>query len=484
MNLAIEKRRYIVDSDSEVDANDNRIKRVKKSNGKTKVTELNDDCLEKLFLYLCLRDLASICVSNTRFSHSSTYVFRKLHANTLIVFDPFAANGKIFNDFLNMLDAFGDHIKRLQVTFYHEQRYRKRNQQIFDRIVEKCSKSVTELNLSNIHNNMDNMNISKPFLHLEKFTLNDSFFNDSMTHLIRMSTNISCVEFHGVENVFNPSFIEQNVPLMKHFGNYNQVITDSEVENLQKFRRFVNANEQLTSLGVGERELEMMFRYEEVRKQFFKTIHRKLPYPDQPNHITYLLPFESVYFGHLKHLSLSLGYSTDFLRCVRERRLTIESLPLDELELRVGHFNLESVHFILRCRQLRKLQLYVRERLDMINIAAVALNLAQLHELQIFLLYNENPKLSIIPDTLSIIIKNGGHPKRIVFGFQITKPSHSTNPEYETETARNHEAIFMESFSKHLPRQWSINFETDKINRHNSYGSFFLCAILEQQSMK
>ena len=228
----------------------------------------------------------------------------------------------------------------------------------------------------------------------------------------------------------------------------------------------------------------MMFRYEEVRKQFFKTIHRKLPYPDQPNHITYLLPFESVYFGHLKHLSLSLGYSTDFLRCVRERRLTIESLPLDELELRVGHFNLESVHFILRCRQLRKLQLYVRERLDMINIAAVALNLAQLHELQIFLLYNENPKLSIIPDTLSIIIKNGGHPKRIVFGFQITKPSHSTNPKYETETARNHEAIFMESFSKHLPRQWSINFETDKINRHNSYGSFFLCAILEQQSMK
>lgn len=484
MDVAIQKRRYIVDNDIDIEINENanKIRRVRKSNGKTKVFDLNDDCLEKLFSYLRLRDLGNICMSSTRFPNSAEYVFRTLHADTLIVFDPCAANGRIYKDFLNMLDGFGDHVKRLQVTFYHEQRYRNRNQEILNRIVEKCSKSVIELNLSNVQNNM---NISKPFLHLQKFTLNDSYFNDSMANFIRMSPKIMSLDFYSVENVFNSSFVEQKVPLMEHFGNYNQVITDSEVENLKKFRRFVNVNQQLTSLGVGEKELEMMFRYEEIRQQFFKTIHRKLPYPYQPDRITYLLPFEPVYFGQLHHLSLSLGYSTDFLHCMRERRLSIVNLPLQQLELYIGHFNIELVDFIVHCRHVRKLQLYVCERLNIMNVVGVAFNLPQLDELQVFLLYDESPKISIIPDVMNVIAKNCEHVKRIVVGFEIVKPSHSIDSDYAYEkgTANRYESIFYDSFSKNLPSQWSVHFKTQNIDikRQNSNTSYVLCAVLDQR---
>lgn len=479
MDLAIQKRRYIVDI--EVEVNDNKIKCAKKSKVQIDMIAINDDCLEKLFLYLNLKDLVNISVSDTRFLNSAGYVFRQLHADKLIIFDPCTSNRKTFNDFLNILDGFGNSIRRLQVTFYHEQRYRNRNQEILNRIVDKCSKSVVELNLSNIPNDM---NISKPFSNLQQFTLNDSYFNDSMAHFIRISQNISSLEFYGVENVFNSSFIEQKVPLMKHFGNYNQIIMDSEVENLQNFRRFLNVNEQLTSLGIGQKELEMMFRYEEIRKQFFKTIHRKLPYPEQENLIINLLPFESIYFGHLKQLSLSLGYTTDFLHCMRERRMSISHLPLEQLELFVGHFNIESVDLVVLCRQLRMLQINVCERLNIMSLVGVAIELKTLVELKVFLLYNENPTHSVIPIVIKEIIKNCEHLKRIVIGFEIEKPSHSIDLDYEKKTARQYEAIFYESFSEDLPHQWCIHFETQniEIKRQNSNKSFVLCAILDQHS--
>lgn len=479
MDLAIQKRRYIADNDTEV--NDNKIKCAKKSKVKIDLIAINDDCLEKLFLYLHLKDLANISVSDTRFSNCAGYVFRTLYANTLIVFDPCTSNRKNFNDFLNILDGLGNSIRRLQVTFYHEQRYRNRNQEILKRIMEKCSKSVVELNLSNIPNDM---NISKPFSNLQKFTLNDSYFNGSMAHFIRISPNITSLEFYGIENVFNSSFIEQKVPLMKHFGNYNQVITDSEVENLKNFRRFLNVNEQLTSLGIGQKELEIMFQYEEIRRQFFKTIHRKFPYPEEENLILNLLPFESIYFGQLKQLSLSLGYSTDFLLCMRQRQMSISQMPLEQLELFVGHFNIESIDLVILFRQLRMLHLNVCERLNIIRLMGAALELKKLVELKVFLLYNENPTYSVIPDVTKEIIKNCGHLKRIVIGFKIEKPSHSIDLNYEKETARQYEAIYYESFSKVLPHQWSIHFETQniEIKRQNSNKSFVLCAILDQHS--
>lgn len=478
MEMAIQKRRHIVDNDNEIDGYNN--KRVKKLKGnKLLLIDVNDDCLETVFSHLNLKALGNISVCHARFTNIAGYIFSRLHANTVIVFDPCTSNRRNFNEFLNMLNGFGNHIKRLQVTFYHEQRYRNRNQDILNRIVEKCSKSVTELNLSNIQNEM---NISKPFLQLQKFTLNDSNFTESMAKFIRMSPKISSLDFYSVENVFNTTFIEQNVPLMKHFGNYNQIITDSEVENLQKFRQFVNVNDQLTSLGVGERELEMMFRYEEVRQQFFKTIHRKLPYPDQHDRITYLLPFEPIYFGQLKHLSLSLGYSTDVLHCMRTRQLTIMNLPFEQLELYIGALNIETVHFILRCEHLRKLQIFACENLNIMSIAAVAFNVPQLIELQVFCPCDEDHQISNIAVVMREIAKNRVDLKRIVIGFEIVKPSHSIDLEYEEKTASRYEDIFHDSFSKSFPQQWVIHFSTQNVanKRHNSKKSFFLCVNLDK----
>lgn len=475
------KRRYIVVCATEVDENDNRVKRVKKMPLKTKIIHLNDDCLEKLFFYLRLKDLGNIAMTNTRFTNRSQYVFNKLHANTLIVFDPCTSNGRVFNSFLNILNGFGDYIRKLNVTFYQEKRYKNRNEQILRCIIEKCSKSVTELTISNVN---DDMFISKEFLHLQKLRITDSYFNDSMAQLIRNSPNISCLEFYSVSNVFNASFVEQRVPLMKHFTNYNQVIMDSEVENLQKFRRFVNVNNQLTSLCVGDQELEMMFRYEEIRRQFFKTIHRKLPCPDRSNLITYLMPFEPLYFGNMKHLCLSLGYSTDFLQCLRRRRLVFKHLPVQHLEFYVGHLHIESVDMILQFRHLQKLQLYVCEHLNITNFMLVALNSPRLTELELYCLYDEHPEFSTIPVALKEIINHAEWLRRIVVGFEIKKPSHSTNLEYKRETVDTYQSILCDEFNEELPNGWRVHFETNNIDikRQNVPTSFFLCSILELQT--
>lgn len=483
MAIEIQKRRYIADINANEtdDNNDKRIKRAKHSEALTKILQLNDDCFEKLFSYLELKDLGNIVMSNSRLSTSATYVFKRFHAETLIVFDPFASNRRIYENFINILEGFGDSIQRLSISFYHQHRYHNRNQRMLDLIVEKCSKSVVELSL---HNVKKDMIISKPFVNLQKLTFNDSYFNDSMSHFIQISRNIVSLEFYAVENVFHSNFVEQQIPLMEHFANYDQVITDSEIENLQNFRRFVNANRQLNSLGIGAKELEMIFRYGEIRQQFFKTIHRKLPFPDRNNHFAYLLPFESIYFGNLKQLNISLGYSTEFLRCMRERRLLIENLPLEQLSLYVSSLNMETVDFLVQCHQLRKLQLYVCERLEYIHVVASAMNLHQLIELELILLYDENPKCSAIPEVMRVIIENCKCLKKIVVGFEIKQPSHNINNKYREETAIHYGNIFENSFSVHLPNEWHANFVSKnlEIKRQHSREPFILCAILEHNS--
>lgn len=480
MVIEAQKRRYIVTELTELDEYNNKNnKRTKKMN--KKIIDLNDHCLEKILFYLSVKDLGNISRSNTRFINSAKYVFKKLHVNTLIIFDPCTSNSRKFNTFLNILDGLGDNITKLHVTFYHEERYRKRNQQILHRIGEKGSKNIRDLTLSNFQHDMI---ISKPFLHLRKLTMNDSYFSESMAQFIQKSPNISHLEFNSVKNVFNSKFVEQQIPLMEHFANYNEIIVDSEVENLQKFRRFVNVNQQLTSLGIGNMELEMMLRYDEIRQQFFKTIHRKLPYPDQSNSITYLLPFEPLYFGNMQHLSLSLGYSTDFLHCLRQRRILIKHLPVEQLELYVGHLNIETIDFLIHCRDLRKLRLNVCEELDLTNFISIVFNLQKLEEIEVYLLYDENPELSLIPAAFNQIIKHCQQIKRIVVGYEIRKPSSSKHSKDKENIVTHYQSILSDEFSLHLPNFWTVDFVVQNIEikqRQNSRDPLFFCSILNQQ---
>lgn len=482
--MEVQKRRYYIDTPTEMidltdDANDNQSKRVRQSKRNIKITDLNDYCLNKLLLYLDAKDLGNIAASNTRFLAGATYVFKKLHGNKCIVFDSCVSNDKMFNNFFNILASFGDHIKKLNVTFYSENHYRGRNQAILENILEKCSKSVTELILSNVENNTI---ISKPFLSLQKLAINNSFFSAAMAHIVRCSPNLLCLEFYGVENVFNSDFVEQHIPLMQHFSNCNQVITDSEIENLQKFRQFVNVNSQLTSLGIGEREFEMLFRYEEIHQKFFKTIHRKTPNPNHRNRIAYLLPFEPIYFGNLKCLNLTLGHSTDFLRSLSSRGLSIDNLPLEQLGLYVDEFTIDAVHFVAQCRHLKKLQIYVCERLHLLSMATAIFNLPELDELELFLLYEEGPDRQSIPTLVNEIIKHRTLIKRIVVGFELKRSSHCTNNNYIEETVRHNEPILKQTFANVLSVDWPISCEaqTVRINNQNTQESFFLCAVLDK----
>lgn len=477
MAIEIGKRRYIVDMNNNDDSSDHEVKRVKANPEHIKIIHLNDDCLENLCFYLKLKDLGNLAVSNTRFLGAANYVFKRNYADTLIKFHPFATNICMYEHFVSFLDAFGDGITKLNIAFYRERRYRARNQTIVHIINEKCSKNVIELTLVNVPSDII---FTKPFLHLRKLMITDSFLNNSMVKLIQNSPNISSLEFDTVENVFDSALVEHHIPLLEHFANYNQVIRDCELENLRKFRQFVNANQQLTSLGIGSNELEMMLRYKDVQQQFFKTIHRRLLQSQQHNHIEYLLPFEPVYFGNLKCLSLGLGYSTDFMSCLRDQRLLIANLPFEELKLYVGDFSIKIVDFMVQCRRLRKLYIYVTECIDTISTAAIALNLPELLELELFLLYKNDLETTVMPSSMGVIIKHCNPVKRVVIHFEIRQPIRNTDQNYNENTAKHFQPILAESFAKHLSNDWQVHCETHnmQIDRHNARNAFVLSVVL------
>lgn len=481
------RRQSIVDKSDNSENNQHRVKRAKIDKMCLLMTDLNEYCLESIFSLISLKDLANIAVTNSAFSASSIYVFRKLHINTPIIFDPCISNGKKFNNFLNLLEGFGEHIRKLSITFYQEKRHMNRNQRIIQKINEKCYKSVIELNLTNVRKDMV---FVKPFVHLEKFILSDSFFNESLAQSIAKSPAALYLEFYTVENLFNSSFVNAEIRSMRHFGNFNQIIADSEFENISNFRNFIFTNQQVISLALGHKELETMFRSKEMQQEFFNIIHEgKVTYEEQKEFIDYLLPFERIYLGNLRHLRLSLGYTTEFLKCLRQNNLQIKELPIRHLELYVSNLNMETSDLILNFQSMTKLTLYICKKFsgdDLQNFIVAVLNTRRLQELELFLLYNAETDIKILPQLMQIAMRSNNVLKKITVGLKIERPSSCvyTECQYEERTTNQYKSSIQKAGIDN-PFWRNIHYQRRMadVPRENSRKHTFLCCIFNREYM-
>lgn len=437
-------------------------------------TDLSDQSYEIAFSFLGFHQLTEMACVCKRFRRIARYVFQKNFTDKWVTFNPMLATDDTFLAFVNSLLIFSDKIRKLNITFYSNSRLR--NHMILDRIMEFCHGSVNELHITKIPCDM----VIHPFEKIQKLMVADSYLSPSMANLICNASKLQSLEMFSVENVFDGQLVDKNFPLLKHFANYNQVITDSQLDNLNKFRRFISANQQLTSFGLGVQELEMLIRYREMHQQFFRAIEPYVPFPDEINYIPYLVPFEPLYSGDMKCLHLPLGYSADFFKCMRQNEIIIERLPLKQLELYIAEFPMYAMDFFVQCRNLVKCQVYFCEEIDVESTAALALNLPELIEFGVFLLYDVDIKTTRMPAIMRVIVNNNIRLKKLTLGFRIGRPEDGLTQE---KMARKYQPCLADLFQEHFPIEWNVEFQSEiiQVDRQYSRFEFVLKAILTTQ---
>lgn len=435
--------------------------------------------------YLNLDDLASMALSCTRFEATALYLFRHKHADKLIRFHSPSSSIEQYEKFINVLTAFGEHIRKLRVTFNTDSKFHKHDKLIFLTLVEKCSKSIVELNLSLVR---PDMIITKPFNNLRNLIISDSCLDSSVVNLPKGASNLTSLEYHNVENVLSDQVVNLHLPLLMHFGNFNQIIEnpERELENLQNFRRFVNANQQLTSFGFGAKELSYMLKYKLYRQQFYNEMHPGELCPDERNFITYLFPFEPVYLQNLKHLHIRLGEMIKFLQILRHRLINIGQLPINRLQLHIDYFQLEGMDLVQQFRRLKKIQYYLNNRLckqTVSHIISMPYLIVPLVDIEVFILndidYKNYAKLLI--QDMCIMINQHDKLRRLLIGFQLTCPFDHTNMDFYQRMVHQDEPDLHKAIRENLPPFWRYEIKMQIINVQRercTQDALVLCIIL------
>lgn len=449
----------------------------------TRITALNDHCLEFLMRDFSLNDLANIAVSNTRFIDSATFLFRRKYVDQLIEFDTSSDTSETFQNFVNILDAFGDKIRRLRVSLNAGQNL---GRIIVAKMNANCGKSVMELNLSFVRRGMV---FTKPFVNLRTLMITDSYFQDSTAkNLIGNSPNLSNIELHNVENFFNDAIVDLHIPSLVHFGKFNEIVRNPELEmeNLQNFRRFVKANQQLTTLGVGSSELSYMLKYKLFRQQFYNEMHPDVPCPDKRDLITYLFPFESAYQQKLKHLHIRLGENVEFLSILRHRLIHVRNVPFEHVELYTHDIPLKVMDLLIQFRDVKKLQYFVRNKINPMmvgNLITGPVMLRKLTDLEFIVLNDEdivNLDKAFIHD-IGVLLRERRGLQRVMIGFEFPRIDVVTGERFDTEeNIENYQMMLREDFNPNLPENWEIDFKVQymDIQRQGTENVTIFCVVL------
>ncbi|KAG4070317.1 hypothetical protein HA402_009396 [Bradysia odoriphaga] len=306
----------------------------------TKIQDLNDDCIDHIFGYLCYDDVLAVSQVCQRFESRARDIFRRKRHNVQV----FTVKA---NESKYLLRRIGPALAKLEIFFGEDV---VRNAQTIDIATKCCVDSLTEITL---HCLSKRNKLRKPFNCVNKLTLS---FCDMIGHfkLIKWFPNLTCLTYHYTKNL--RKFMNQNIPTMDTL-NINYVTTHKETITM------LTSNPQIRNLSltfVSEGGLG-------IQHSLLAAIDKALPHLETLNLVidrvrnfqTENLP---PYFQQLKTLKIE-NYS-DYSNTSLINNLSITPTNLEQLQLRFSDTAIDShsYHCITKFKNLRLLQLMPAQR--------------------------------------------------------------------------------------------------------------------------
>lgn len=316
----------------------------------TMFMDLNEDCLDKIFRYLSIRDLGSIAETCKWFQELAIKTFKCIWKNEVATLHNNSTKDKL--DSLRILRQFGDLLLKVNIDFGGN----RRNTEFLDIIMDKGSVKLLEIEFSGFtaSDRLDKV-LSKRNL----YRINAHFNNMISLRFGLLSDNLI------VPNCIQQAFSNlQHLSLQHPFNN----------RHLASFIRF---NPQLRSLEFGH-------DYSFVDRDLMNLINRLLPnleelkFMEVKKHLS-TTAYQPLFLKNLKRLLIRDMKNGKFLP-----NLSISNKKVEELDIEVFSCNDKLIDTVCQYKAVQKLTLNcLTNNFRGTNLMKFSEHLPQLTELEL-----------------------------------------------------------------------------------------------------
>lgn len=224
------------------------------------ILDLNDDCLEVIFMNCNLKQLFSVIITHTHFLTACRRIFSKQYKHKEITIQ--AIN-------LDSSDIFyfvGDIVQYLRVNYDRNIiTESENNRKIHDAVVRYCSNNLIEVTFNHIESTMQ---VDRVFHRLRHLSFNHGCVGQTMSEFNKWFPNLNRLEFFFCKTV-DTQCIEYSFPKLHHFTVAHQNFT---LKNLQKF---LDLNPQLKTFTVYNYDRLLISRLDAYTRLHFKSLTTK-----------------------------------------------------------------------------------------------------------------------------------------------------------------------------------------------------------------
>ena len=229
----------------------------------TSIIDLNDDCLEAIFVHLNIRQLFVVATVHARFLIACRRALLKNYKNKEVVI---SVHQSMHPDYTKAFHLMGDVISRVRITYGHsDETAGNFNDEIHDAIVNHCTDTLTEVAFNHIHPTME---INKSFQSLKKLHFNQGCVGKNFSEFNKWFPKLVSLEFFFSKTI-NARCIEQRFPHLEHFTVAHH---NFSIENL---RSFLDQNQQLKSFTVYSYDYNLIQQLDEYTRAQFTSLYTK-----------------------------------------------------------------------------------------------------------------------------------------------------------------------------------------------------------------
>lgn len=223
----------------------------------TKLSDLNFDCLLKIFMPLTKMDLMSLIDCNDNFSNAIRYIFEKKFSNEIF----HISNNPLFNDTgesqtIKYLKTFGDIIISLHLNYNED--YRQFDILIENAIIDNCRTSLKRIKFENAMGRAM-IEIREPFEQIREVEFVSSEFGELISNFSKWFPKAHSLALKKQirQRSEQRAHLNRHYPALRHFEIHNvktpDLIRAKMLQgrfNDQNLTTFIQLNPQLTSLSI------------------------------------------------------------------------------------------------------------------------------------------------------------------------------------------------------------------------------------------
>lgn len=238
----------------------------------TKITGLNDDCLEKVFIRLTLVDLFNVAVANQWLRPAANAVYKRKFGKKEVhlirvhgiqkspVPDDDGNSIKIYNfkTCLQFLRCFGSSITHLIITY--GQSTSRRYDHMHQYINKYCAKTLVSIKFSGkLPFGIEHFD--EPFRNIQYVDIIDCNLGKQFPQILKWFPNIHHLKCHG-SHINHRYFIAEPPTQFKHLTiEFNHSTNVDLMERYQRIVDMLQLNRQLQSLTINAKSVHMIMSF-------------------------------------------------------------------------------------------------------------------------------------------------------------------------------------------------------------------------------